>query len=145
MVGWVDRGSRGKSLFESQRVGRHYLLLTTAIVNSIIVIIIILFLIIIIIIIIVTIIIIIKIVGRNYLLHTTAIAIVIFTLANYHHHHCNALSNPVPKLSPSASVTGGQVQIRWAGFAWHWESFSCTKMGRDDKHYKSTSNTVKWR
>ena len=26
---------------------------------------------------------------------------------------------PVPKLSPSASVTGGQVQIRWAGFAWH--------------------------
>ena len=122
MVGWVDGGSRGKSLFESQRVGRHYLLLTTAIVS--IVIIIILILIIVIIVIIVTIIIVIKIkvVGRNYLLLTTAIAIVIFTLANYHHHHCNALSNPVPKLSPSASVTGGQIQIRWAGFAWHWES-----------------------
>ena len=26
---------------------------------------------------------------------------------------------PVLKLLPSASVTGGQVQIRWAGFAWH--------------------------
>ena len=48
---------------------------------------------------------------------------------------------PVPKLSPSASVTGGQVQIRWAGFAWHRESFPYTKMGRDDKHYKSASNT----
>ena len=25
----------------------------------------------------------------------------------------------IPELSPSASVTGGQVQIWWAGFAWH--------------------------
>ena len=54
-------------------------------------------------------------------------------------------STPVLKLSPSASVTGGQVQIRWAVFALHWESFPCTKMGRDDKHYTSASNTVKWR
>ena len=47
MVGWVDRGSRGKSLFESQRVGRHYLLLTTAIVSIVIIIILILIIVII--------------------------------------------------------------------------------------------------
>ena len=32
-----------------------------------------------------------------------------------------SLGRPVLKSLPSASVTGGQVQIRWAGFAWHCE------------------------
>ena len=43
----------------------------------------------------------------------------------------------IPKLSPFASVTGGQVQIRWAGFARHREYFPCTEMGRDESTKKA--------